>query len=187
MNDPNSLTSAWQQDETSKEAGDNSMAVKPWCGDPDISKSPWRREEPMMKARLPEFQTDTGGSHPLLTPDKEQHPYGVRSIGCAGVNNHRDGAGHTPDNGRTGHLRAHDHKDTRTTGSPKQESMPVWRRSLHITQGTGLTPGASGVTSGRVNGITIEQSKGNPRSHGGRETVRIPRSNLKRRTTNVDR
>lgn len=57
MNYLNNLTSAWQQDETSKEAGDNSMVVKLWCGDPEISKSPWQEEEPMMKAKLPESQT----------------------------------------------------------------------------------------------------------------------------------
>jgi len=53
------------------------MTVKPLCGDLDILKSQRQGEEPKAKAKLPEPQTHTGGSHSLPIPDKEQHPHGV--------------------------------------------------------------------------------------------------------------
>jgi hypothetical protein len=188
MNHPNSLTSAWQQDETSKEAGNNSMAVKPLCGDPEISKSQRQGEEHMTKAKLPESQTETGGSHSLPTPDKGQHPYDARSSCCASGNSHRGGADSKSDNGRTGRLSAHRHFYLCTTGSPTQEDF-----SCMATE-------SPYYSMCRVNARGSQRfcwtwTRYNHRAiggktvciHGGRETVEIPRRTFKRRTTNVDR
>ena len=57
MNDSNRLTSARQRDETSKEAEESSMSVKPPCGDLEIPKSRRQGEEHMAKAKLPEPQS----------------------------------------------------------------------------------------------------------------------------------
>ena len=177
MNYLNSLTSAWQQDETSKEAGDNSMAVKPLCGDPDISKSQRQEDEHMAKAILPEPQTHIGGSHSLLTPDMEQHPYGIHSLGCVNANNHRDDASSMLDNGRTGRLSAHYHDYyLYTTGSPKQEpdscmatESPYY--SMCRVNARGSRPPRS---AGRGSGITNEQSKGKPSTLRGKGDSQIP-------------
>jgi len=149
MNYLNNLTSARQRDETSKEAGDNSMVVKPSCGNPEIPKSRRQEEEHRVKAKLPEPQTDTRGSHSLSTPDKGQSPRETHTVRLCERKQSGDGAGNKPDNGRTGHLHAHNHHYIRTTGSSKQEFAPAWRRSLHNTQRAGVTPGAAGLRIGR--------------------------------------
>ena len=160
MNYLNSLTLAWQQAETSKEAGDNSMAVKPWCGKPDIPKSLRQEEEHRTKARLPESQTDTGGSHPLFIPEMGQLPYGTCSPFCASVNRHRDGASNMLDNGRTGRLSAHYTLVIAYYGiAYPGRYLPARRQSLHITQGVKLTPGAASNKARRGRGITPEQSR----------------------------
>jgi hypothetical protein len=189
MNYLNSLTLAWQQDETSKEAGDNSMAVKPLCGDPVISKSQRQEEEHMAKAKLPEAQTDTGGSHPLFTPDKGQHSYGARSLCCASVSSHRSGADNMSDNGRTGRLSAYNHFYLCTTGSPNQEVdscmatespyYPMCRINVRGTQPERML--------GAKRGITAEQSEGKPLTLRGKGDSQSLRRTLERRTTNVDR
>lgn len=179
MNDSNNLTLARKRDETSKEAGDNSMVVKPFCGDLDIPKSKRQGEEQMAKAKLPEPQTHTGGSHSLPTPDKEQHPQDTRSYRLNEANQPGDGAGNMPDNGRTGRLPVHDHHDSCTTGSPTQDSTPARRRSLHSTQRIWSTPGAAS-NAGRSDGITDEQSKGKPepiRGKGGSQNIQEGRFN----------
>lgn len=168
MNDSNNLTLARQRDETSKEAGDNSMVVKPLCGNLDIPKSQRQGEEHMAKAKVPEPQTHTGGSHSLPTPDKEQHPHDTRSYRLNEPHQPGDGAGNKPDNGRTGRLHVHDHHDSCTTGSPTQEATPARRRSLHSTQRARLTPGAASNNAGRSKGITDEQSEGKARAHRGK-------------------
>lgn len=188
MNYPDSLTSAWQQDETSKEAGNNSMAVKPLCGDPDISKSQRQREEHTTKAILPESQTNTGGSHSLPTPDMGQLPCDTRSLGCASGNSHRGGADSMSDNGRTGRLRAHRHFYLCTTGSPTQEdSSCMATESPYYSMCRVNARGSQRVswTRTRYNRRAIEGKS--VCIHGGRETVKIPRRKFKRRTTNVDR
>lgn len=177
MDYPNSLTSARQRDETSKEAGNNSMTVKPPCGNPDIPKSRRRGEEHMVKATLPEPQTETGGSHSPPTPDTERSPDAVRSVRLCELKQPRDGAGNKPENGRTGHLRAHDYHSLCTTGSPKQEDAPAWRRSPHSTRCAGTTPGAASQGTGRERRITAEQSAGNLAVRGGRGTVRSSEKN----------
>jgi hypothetical protein len=106
MNNSNSLTSARQRDVTSKEAGDNSMAIKPSCGGPETPKSRRQGEAHKVKAKLPESQTHTGGSHSLPTPDNEQIPRETRSYRLNEPRQSGDGAGNKPDNGRTGHLTA---------------------------------------------------------------------------------
>ena len=179
MDYPNSLTSAWQQDETSKEAGDNSMAVKPTCGDPDISESRRQGEEHTTKARLPEPQTDTGGSHPLPTPDKGQHSHGARSLCCACANSHGNGADSMSDNGRTGRLRARDHDYLHTTGSPKQGATPAWRRSLHSTQGAGPTPGAaSPETALDAGAVQPPSNRGESHRPRGKGDSQKPKKNV---------
>lgn len=178
MNDSNNLTLARQRDETSKEAGDNSMVVKPLCGNLDIPKSRRQGEEPMAKAKLPEPQTHTGGSHSLPTPDKEQFPHDTRSYRLNEPHQPGDGAGNKPDNGRTGRLQVHHHHDSCTTGSPTQDSRPAWRRSFHSTQRAWSTPGAASREAGRSKGITDEQSEGKPEPIGGREAVRTTKKNV---------
>ena len=188
MNYLNSLTLTWQQVETSKEAGDNSMSVKPWCGKPDISKSLRQEEKHMTKAILPESQTDTGGSHPLFIPEMGQLPYGTRSLGCASVNRHRDGASNMLDNGRTGRLSAHYTLAIAYYGiAYPGRYLPARRRSLHITQGVRLTPEAASKEAGRGRGITRSNPVGKPLTHGGRETVKTLRRTFQRRTANADR
>jgi len=178
MNNPNSLTSARQRVETSKEAGDSSMAIKPSCGSPGTLKSRRQGEEHKVKAKLPESQTHTGGLHSLPIPDKEQIPRDTRSEKLNEPQQPGDGAGNKPDNGRTGHLRVQYHHYTCTTGSPKQESAPARRRSLHNTQRAEVTLGTAGQVTGREVGITKEQSMGKPAPHGEREAVRTPRRSL---------
>lgn len=178
MNNPNRPTSARQRDETSKEAGESSMSVEPSCGGPETSKNRWRGKEHKMKAKLPEPQTETGERRPLLTPDKEQSPLISRIRLTCETRQSGSGAGDTPDNGRTGHLRVREHHHTRTTGSPKQESAPAWRQSLNITQRVRATPDAAGRKAERENGITDEQSKGKPSNPGGSEAVKTPGSRL---------
>lgn len=187
MNYPSSLTSAQQWDETSKEAGDNSMTAKPMCGDPDISKSHRRGEEHMAKATLPESQIETGGSHSPLTPDTGRLPDAACSARLCMSKQSRDGAGSKPDNGRTGRLRARDHHFLCTTGSPNRELAPAWRRSLRSTQGAGSTPGAVGPRAGRARVLTVDASAERSSRRGGREAVGNPRRTLERRPTNVDR
>ena len=177
MNYLSSLTSARQRDETSKEAGDNSMTEKPLCGDPGIPKSQRRGEEHRAKAILPEPQIETGGSHSLLIPDKGQIPNAVRSVRLCELKQSRDGAGNKPDNDRTGRLRAHDHYYLCTTGSPNQELAPAWRRSPHSTQRAERTLGAAGLWARRERGITSEQSPGTPLTCGGRGIVRSSKKN----------
>jgi len=172
MNDSNRPTSARQRDETSKEAEENSMSVKPPCGDLEIPKSRRQGEEHKAKAKLPEPQTETGGSHSLPTPDKEQAPLDTRSVRLCETPQPGDGAGNKPENGRTGRLRAHDHHYLHTTGSPKQEATPARRRSLHNTQRAGSTPGAADLWAGHDDGTTAEQSVENSKRRGGREAVR---------------
>ena len=178
MKKPNSLTSARQRDETSKEAGDNSMAVKPPCGGPDTSNSRRQGKEHRMKAKLPEPQTETGVIDSLPTPDKEQAPHDTRNYNECEMRQPGDGAGNKPDNGRTRHLRVQGHHHTRITGSPKQEATPARRQSLNSTQRVGVTPGAAGHVTGRGAGITDEQSEGKPDLHGGSEAVKTPRRSL---------
>lgn len=151
------------------------MFVKPTCGDPEIPKRRRRGEEHRAKAKLPESQTEIGGSHSLPTPDKEQVPHETRSVRLDETIQPGDGAGHRPENGRTGRLSVQNHHDLCTTGSPKQEATPARRRSLHSTQRAGITPGAADLWAGHGIGITTEQSKGKPVRRGGRETVRIHR------------
>ena len=122
----------------------------------------------MAKAKLPETQTHTGGSHSLPTPDKEQHPHDTRSYRLNEPHQPGDGAGNKPDNGRTGRLHVHDHHDSCTTGSPTQETTPARRRSLHSTQRARLTPGAASRKAGRSQGITDEQSEGKARAYRGK-------------------
>ncbi|MFZ2653461.1 MAG: hypothetical protein WAX69_00965 [Victivallales bacterium] len=62
------------------------MVVTPLCGNPEIPKRQWQREEHKAKAKLPEPQTEIGGTHSLLTPDKGQNPDDARSRTCASVN-----------------------------------------------------------------------------------------------------
>ena len=96
----------------------------------------------------------------------------VRSVRLCELKQSKDGAGKKLDNGRRGRLRAHDHHSFCTTGSPKVESAPAWRRRPQSTQGAGTTPGAAGLTAGRKRDITGEQSPGKPPTCGGRGTVR---------------
>jgi hypothetical protein len=177
MNYPSSLTSARQRDETSKEAGDNSMTETPPCGEPDIPKSRRQGEEHRAKAILPEPQIETGGSHSPLIPEKGRVPNAVRSARLYELEQSRDGAGNKPDNDRTGRLRAHDHHFLCTTGSPKQEFSPAWRRSPHSTQRAGSNSRCSRRRAGRKRGITGEQSPGNPSACGGRGIVRSSKKN----------
>jgi hypothetical protein len=178
-----SLTSTRQRDETSKEAGDNSMTEKPACRDPDIPKSHRQEEEHKAKAKLPEPQIETGGSHSPPTPDTGRIPNAVRSVRLC----EQGRAGNKPDNDRTGRLRAHDHHYLCTTGSPNQAVPPAWRRSPHSTRRAEIAPGAADVHVGHNRDITSEQSLGRSLivEEGGQSEV--PRRTLKRRTTNVDR
>lgn len=131
-----------------------------------------------MKATLPESQTDTGGSHSLPIPDKEQFPRETHSVKKSETRQTGDGADSKSDNGRTGHLRVQRQHYVRTTGSPKQEATPARRRSLNITQRAGATPGAAARKGGRDAGITDGQPEGKPVSNGGSEAVRIRQSRL---------
>ena len=186
MNYPSSLTSTRQRDETSKEAGDNSMIATPPCGEPEIPKSRRQGEEHRAKAILPESQIETGGSHSPLTPDMGRVPEAVRSVRLCELKQSRDGAGNKPVNDRTGRLRARDHHYLCTTGSPKQELSPGRRRSPHNTQRIGSIPGAAGLRAGRKRGITSEQSPGHLPLVGEGGQSEVPRRTLERRTTNVD-
>ena len=177
MNYPSSLTSARQRDETSKEAGDNSMTEKPSCGNPEIPKSQRRGEEHRAKAKLPESQIETGGSHSPPIPETGRIPNAVRSDRLCELKQSRDGGGNQPHNDRTGRLRAHDHHYLCTMGSPNQEVTPAWRRSPHSTRRAGITLGAAGLGAGRKCGITGEQSPGNSLTCGGRGTVRSSKKN----------
>jgi hypothetical protein len=177
MNYLSSLTSARQRDETSKEAGDNSMTEKPSCGEPEIPKSRRQGEEHRAKAILPEPQVETGGSHSPLTPDMGRIPDAVRSVRLCELKQSRDGGGNKPRNDRTRRLSAHDHHYLCTTGSPKQELTPAWRRSPHSTRRAGITPGAADIRVGHKRGITGEQSSGNPPTCGGRGIVRSSKKN----------
>ena len=177
MNYPSSLTSTRQRDETSKEAGDNSMTEKPLCGDPGIPKSQRQGEEHRAKAILPESQIDTGGSHSPLIPDKGRVPDAVRSVRLCELKQSRDGGGNKPHNDRTGRLRAHDHHYLRTTGSPNQELSPARRRNPHSTRRAGITSGAADVRVGHKRGITGEQSLGKSSVCGGRGIVRSSKKN----------
>lgn len=178
MNYSNSLISTRRRDETSKEAGDHSMTVKPLCGDPEISQSQRQGEEHMAKAKLPEPQTQTRGSHSLPTPDKEQSPHETRPVRLSGTSQPGDGAGHTPDNGRTGRLRAQYHHYLHTTGSPTQELAPAWRRSLHTTQRAGSTPGAASPRAGRGRRTTAGQPAGKLRQPWGKGGSQKPKKNV---------
>jgi hypothetical protein len=178
MSDSNSLTLAWQQDETSKEAGDNSMTVKPLCGDLEIPKSQRQGEEPKAKAKLPEPQTHTGGSHSLPIPDKEQSPHDTRSLRLNERTQPGDGAGNKPDNGRTGRLQVHHHHDSRTTGSPAQEPTSCMATEPPYYPTCPVNAGCSQPRTGRGLGITNEQSEGKPKHHGEREAVRTTKKNV---------
>jgi len=172
MNDSNRLTSVRQRSATSKEAEENSMSVKPSCGELEIPKSRRRGEEHRAKAILPEPQIETGGSHSLPIPDKEQVPHDTRSVRLDEPQQPGDGADSKSDNDRTGRLRVQNHHYLRTTGSPKQESTPARRRSLHNTRRAGVTPRAAGLRVGHDHDITSEKSMGNSQGRGGREAVR---------------
>ena len=160
MNYPNDLTSARQRAGTSKEAGDHSMVVKPQNGSPETPECLWQGAECKVKATLPEPQIETGGSHPLPTPDKGQALLETHSLRLGEAGQPEDGASNKLVNDRTRHPRIHHHHYSRTTGSPKQDSRPAWRRSLHSTQCAGVTPGAI-VRKGTV--AATEQPSSNRR------------------------
>lgn len=99
------------------------MAIKPSCGGPETPKSQRQGEEHKVKAKLPESQIHTGGSHSLPTPDNEQIPLETRSYRLNEPRQSGDGAGNKPDNGRTGHLRVQNHYYTCTTDRLNRSSL----------------------------------------------------------------